>query len=479
MIAEPFQKFGKLFDECLNEFPNDSENNFFQKKWTSEVKDGKFRRLIQKSILNQKLCREKFEKSKIFYDLKIEFFKIPLISDSEINTDSLLDEFIETYFYFSQKTKFEQNTFSHSCEILSKHILEEYFKKFYFFTPLYNFDTDFESIEIDEFKILKNSSALFDRIASIDLYDSEKEPLVDFPIKQSKYVLSFYTKSESGERVNPKEISSKFLSALRITTSGSINFGQFYLFHPLGWQGTYLPSFKENQKYSGKKYYLKQEELNFLKVKFQLLKKLHDNFGMDSTRYLTYSIRRFDYIYRDGLVEDNITDLMITLETMLNYQPYEVSDKTSLRAAMILEEDDQKKRDCQKFIKKCYDIRSEIIHGKKRKAKIKEIKEVLSDIEINKILSNEKIKKILTQEEINKIHSKEFKKILSKEEINEVLPDEFKKILDDNEIKNRLESYVRKAISQVLFLHLKYETQEKILNKIDLFTLNRSENLFD
>ena len=113
-----------------------------------------------------------------------------------------------------------------------------------------------------------------------------------------------------------------------------------------------------------------------------------------------------------------------------------------------------------------------------RKAKVKEIKEVLSDIEINKILSNENIKKLLTPEEIDKISAKEFKKILSKEEIKQILPDEFKKILDDYEIKNRLESYVRKAISQILFLHLKYETQEKVLRKIDLFTLNRRENPF-
>ncbi|MCJ8306295.1 MAG: hypothetical protein HRU07_04515 [Nitrosopumilus sp.] len=82
---------------------------------------------------------------------------------------------------------------------------------------------------------------------------------------------------------------------------------------------------------------------------------------------------------------------------------------------------------CIKFIQKCYGIRSEIIHGKKRKTKI---------------LENERK-------------------------------------LSDEEIKEKLEEYVRKGISKILRLHMMYESQENVLAQIDNYTLNRGENLYD
>jgi len=480
MISEEFKKFEYFFEKSLEDLSKNFDPELYQKKWTSETENGKYKQSILKSILNQKLCRSKFEMTQTYSDLKEEFSKIPLISESKNESSTLLDEFIETYFHISQKITYDENNFLTVCQILDEHISNEYSKKRYYCTPLYNFDSDFENIELGEFKIIKILPKYLDRIASIDTHVGDEQPFLFYPLKQLKYVLTFYVDAKPEDRVNPYSIPSIFLSALRLTKSGYVKLGEPHGYHPLDWQTKNIfPGRKTYQQLSNELYFLTEEDIIPLKENFQNLKKLHSDFDKEKIRYLEYSIRRFDYIYRDELIEDHITDLMISLEAMLNYQPYEISDKTSLRAAMILEEDDQKKRDCQKFIKKCYDIRSEIIHAKKRQAKIKEIKEVLSDIEINKILSNEKIKKILTQDEIDKILAKEFKNILSKEEIKEVLPDEFKIILDDDEIKNRLESYVRKAISQILFLHLKYETQEKVLNKIDHFTLNRSEILFD
>jgi len=480
MTLEDFKKFGELFEKSLEDLSRNFGQDFYQKKWISEIENGKYKKLVLTSILNQKLCRSKFEMIQPHSDLKEEFSKISLISESKYNHSTLLEEFIETYFHISQKIKFDEKDFLTVCQILDEHISKEYFRKRYFYVPLYNFDSDFEKFGLEKFEIIKILPKYFDRISSTDMYDGDNEPFLDYSLKQLKFVLTFNVDAEPETSVYPYTIPLIFLSALRLTKSGSVNFGEPYGYHPLDWQAKNLfPGRKENQKYSNDTFFLIEENRNFLIENFQNLKKLHSDFTEEQIRYLEYSIRRFSYIYRDEIVEDNITDLMISLEAMLNYQPYEVSDKTSLRACMILEEDDERKRDCQKFIKSCYDIRSEIIHAKKRKAKVKEIKEILSDIEIDKILSNENIKKLLTPEEIDKISAKEFKKILSKEEIKQILPDEFKKILDDNEIKNRLESYVRKAISQILFLHLKYETQENVLRKIDLFTLNRSENPFD
>ena len=427
MILEPFQKFGQLFDECSNEFLNKYKNDLHQKKWVSEIKDGEFKRLIYKSILDPISCRKKFDTHKKYYDLKTEFFEIPLISNSNINKDTLLDEFIETYFYFSQKPVFDKNIFSHTYKILNKYILNKHLNKFYFFTPLYNFDTDFESIEIDTFKILKNTHTFFDRITNIDQHNEEKEPFIDYPIKKLKYILMFYTTRESGKTIEPKKISSKFLSALRLTTSGPISFGNFYLFYPLDWQGPYLPSLKENVKsYDNNIYFLNREKIDILKKIFQLLKKISSDFDANSIHYLISSISRFDYIYRNATIDDDITNLIISLETMLNYQPFEVTDKTSLRAAVILGKDNEKMT-CKTFIQKCYGIRSEILHGKNKKTKI--------------------------------------------------IEDGIR--LTDKEIKEKLEDYVRKSILTILTLHMKYNTQKNVLNQIDHYILDRTKKLFD
>jgi hypothetical protein len=264
-----------------------------------------------------------------------------------------------------------------------------------------------------------------------------------------------------------------------LTTSGCVKLGNWYGYSPLGWQADYLPGHVESEMVTGKPYLLKKDDVQSFKEKFQLLEHLKTNFKLEKIRYLEYSIRRFNYIYRESEVEDHITDLMISLETMLNIQPYEVTDKTSLRAAMILEENDDQKENCQKFIKKCYSIRSEIVHGKARKEKIKEINKNLSDNDIKEILSIEKIIQSLNNDEINQIKNKELLNILSRKEIKEHVPSKFQKELSDDEIKEKLETYVRKAIFHVLKLQTKYDTQDNMLKKIDSFTLDRNKNLFE
>ena len=91
-------------------------------------------------------------------------------------------------------------------------------------------------------------------------------------------------------------------------------------------------------------------------------------------------------------------------------------------------------------------------------------------------LITERIKPQFTDVNLNKSFIKE---ILSKEEIIKILLDEFKNQLSEEEIKKRLETYARKAIVRMLSLQIKFKTQENVLRKIDLYTLDRSVNLFD
>lgn len=426
MSEKTFEKFDELFKTCFEDIFKDQNDSYYQNKWIIDIVDKKFT-TVQKPILNQKICKEKIKTHTNYFELKKIFSTIPFVKKLDYEEPNLLEEFIDTYFYLAQKTEFDEIHFSKSCSILEKHITQQYFNKSYFFTPIYDFDTEFEKIEIGEFKIKKIEPKQFYRITSIDLYDGIKEPFIDFQQKKLKYVLSFYIEKNSTSIIDPKKISENILSALRLTTEGSIYFGNFYGYHPLDWQGSYFPGYKETPIKTVHPYFLRKEHIDSFKEIYSLLNKIHTDFEVEKIRYLTYSIRRFEYSYRDHLVEDNITDLMISLETMVNNQPYEVRDKTSLRAAILLEDNDEEKINCKKFIQKCYDIRSEIVHGKKRDTKIKE---------------NDKI-------------------------------------LSDEEIKEKLENYTRKAVSYMLKLQIKFKTQDEVLNRIDRFILNRSEDFLD
>ena len=144
---------------------------------------------------------------------------------------------------------------------------------------------------------------------------------------------------------------------------------------------------------------------------------------------MKYAIRRFQYIYTTSEVVDQITDLMISLEAMLNREKWEVTDKTSQRAGFILEKEDSAKLDCIKFIKNCYGIRSEIVHAKKR---------------------DEKLRKDVKQIDIT---------------------------LTDEQIKEKLEMCVRNAIQIILKLQNSHGSQEEILQKIDQATIDRSKSI--
>ena len=141
---------------------------------------------------------------------------------------------------------------------------------------------------------------------------------------------------------------------------------------------------------------------------------------------MKYAIRRFHYIHREIEVEDQITDLMISLEAMLNREKYEVTDKTSQRAGFILEKEDRAKLECTKFLKNCYGIRSEIVHAKKTDTKLR----VSNDV-----------------------------------------------ILTDYQVKEKLEEYVRNAIQIILKLQNSYGSQQEILLKIDEASIDRSKSI--
>jgi len=407
MSMQTSSEIENLFHDCLHEI-----NPVMKEVWTGDISKNGFQRVKKKLVIDINQCLEIIKKNDKYLILDTEFEKLG------INDEMMLENFTKTYLYLLQDTSFEKIFFDKTWELMNK-ILDEP-NKFYFFVPLYNFDSDYSEIILDEFKITKISSFHFDKITDINLEKGDDEPIPKHVARKLKYVLEFSGIGNPG--IDPKEIYNSFLNALRITCAGEVIFGNPISYNPDGWQKRFSPGMKDSVILDGN-YFLKEDKISILKQNLNLLKQLDVN--SDNVRYLEYSIRRFNYIYQNKVVEDNITDLMISLETLLNFEPYEVTDKTSLRAAILLESNDNEKLNCKFFIKKCYHIRSEIVHGKKRKAKV---------------LRNDSQ-------------------------------------LTDMEIKVELENYVRTAIIKILNLHLKYNSQSNVLDKIDEYTLDRSKTL--
>jgi len=464
------------FFQCLEDFSNSNSDYLYETKWTSKIDEKNSKNIYQQKFLNLNLCSEKFlalSSTQKFID---NFLDLEFLNSFSFNKLELLKEFIRTYFFKSQNTEINEEIFNECYSFLEKSIVSEYGKIRFFFTPLYNFDTELEEIEIENFKISKISPYFFDRISSLDIHKGDLDPELSFPIKKIKFVLSFSTLVES--TIDPQQAVFSFMCALRLTNPGDVKHGHFYDYHPLSWQGQLAPGTIETEQFLGMPYVLRHDDISRLKMNFLNLEQIWATFDEKPIAYLNYAIRRFDYIYDNKLIEDQITDLMISLESLLNVQTYDVTDRVSLRASMILENDDSKKMTCLDFIKSCYGIRSEIVHGKIRKEKIREIMP-LSEDKLEKLLSNKTLKNLLSSEKMDQIKNGNcVDEILSEYDIFKIIPNEYKNELTDEKIKEKLESYVRNALVQILKMQIIYSTQEKIHKIIDHHVLDRNTELF-
>ena len=92
------------------------------------------------------------------------------------------------------------------------------------------------------------------------------------------------------------------------------------------------------------------------------------------------------------------------METLLNDSPGEITLKLSLRVALLLGDTEDNREYLWRFIKKCYNVRSEIVHGKKR-GRITVMGKTMTDHQTAQKLENVTrqaiTKVVLLQEEIS------------------------------------------------------------------------------
>jgi len=427
------EEFRVQFEEIIKESSHEDLHDklFRMKNGTKEIE--------KVNIINTKKTYEIFYNNKKYEKLKQVFSENEFIEKIE-NIDETLEQFIRTYFYKTNEFEFIENKFNHLSEILKFRIEKNMMSKMFFFTPLYNFDSPLEFSIGDNFHVEKISSNEYNKILHLGVnncgirYDEEK----------LKYVLKFsIDKPEENERIYPEIFSQSFLDALRITKNGSVSFGSFYQIFPDDWQAMGRPGEPEPVHGGPTTKYL-ESDIKLIKEIFDELETFNNNLtceehsipndgcksakkNFEKGRYLKFAIRRFHYIHKQKETEDQITDLIISLEALLKASnEFEIKDKLARRAAFLLGNSDEEKTMYNNFFKKCYDLRSEIVHGKRRKTKIK----------------NEK------DEEMT-----------------------------DDEIKNKLEQLVRQTIRRFLRYQNEFGEQEIILEKIENAIMTGKSNI--
>ena len=438
MILDTFVPIGNVLTEIIDETKSDISEDIYQNRWKSIFQDDQIT-FNKDNFLDIKLAYQKISSGSRFKELEQMFLENDEIKNANLQKEDFGD-FIQTYFYKINKYEFYDETFRETCVALERRIKRKYSKKSFFFIPLWSFSSEIE-FEIENFKVRKVTPNEFDLINGIVFLHGDEKPTIGYFVYSLKYVLEFEI-DKPEKAFDPINYANIFLDSLRILKKGNVNFGSFYQFHPDDWISGKRPADREPNIMYGKKMDLNQTDEIGLKSLFSELKKLnetskcqnHISFEkeckacekkFEKIRYLKFAIRRFQHIFHESEIEDNITDLMISMEAMLNNEPFEIRDKTSRRAAFFLEESGQKRIECRDFIRKCYDIRSEIVHGKKRETKIKD--------------------------------------------------DE--RDLTDSEIQNKLEQYVRKSIKKILKLQNEYGSQEQILAKIENSIIDGNQSI--
>jgi len=98
---------------------------------------------------------------------------------------------------------------------------------------------------------------------------------------------------------------------------------------------------------------------------FHSLKTVRDKREKDSVFHLDLAIRRFDQALSRNNPEDQLIDLVISLETLALISQ-ELSFRLALWTAVIAGTDDKSRHEIYKDIKKAYDLRNKIVHGEER-----------------------------------------------------------------------------------------------------------------
>ncbi len=288
-----------------------------------------------------------------------------------------------------------KNSFTYDEEIFSeifnsmKKFVEDDYETLYCFLPLYGLKGEFESLSLSEdIEIKKLSPENYSQIVDLDIAENLTKP--DKKFWKLCYGVYLRLKDDERGKVKPErvyKISKKILECLRLFKSGFVQVGALYPYSTDSWNRKSLPPRIGDEippEYD--------VPLEISSSEFDEINKLYADYDQipfeqnaNSLRYLSAAIRRFDFSYEDKFSEDKITNLTMTLEFLLTRGPGEIQNKLSLRGALLLGNDEEEREYLWRLIRLCYDVRSDMVHGRQRKPNVI-LEKTLTDQELLKEL---------------------------------------------------------------------------------------------
>ena len=349
---------------------------------------------------------------------------IPDIKDS-IERD-FVSEFLRCYLSKSTAFKFDESLFERIMENLINFIENESHVAYVFF-PLHGLSGDFDDIQFsDDTSISRLDPNQYAMVTDMDMDRGYvRKPGRRFRKLRYGIFMRRMLENDRGESLGRiKEEAQRVLDSFRLFKSGLIYVGAMYSHSPDSWPRKNLFTIRvgvENPPEIKSEMFVSGTEIDRIKRFFTRFAQLEH---IEQQHYLITSIRRFNASYSSEHIGDKIADLSISLETLLNNSPGEISLKLSLRVALLLGDTEDNREYLWRFIKKCYDVRSEIVHGKKRQP--------------IRVMGN---------------------------------------TMTDHQIAQKLENVTRQAITKVVLLQGEISNQETLLSSLDRSVVNRTKLL--
>ena len=277
-------------------------------------------------------------------------------------------EFLKCYLSESTAFEFDESLFERIMGNLINFVENESHVAYVFF-PLHGLSGDFDDIRFsDDVSVSRLDSNQYAMVTDMDTdHGYVRKPKKR--LRKLRYGVFIRRTLENGRAVSSermKEKAQRVLDSFRLFKSGRIYTGAMYSYSPDSWPRKNLFTSRvgvENPPEMESEMFVSGTEIDRIKCFFTRFTRL-EHIGQQ--HYLTTSIRRFNTSYNNKHIGDKIADLCISLETLLNDSPGEITLKLSLRVALLLGDTEDNREYLWRFIKKCYNVRSEIVHGKKR-----------------------------------------------------------------------------------------------------------------
>lgn len=369
-----------------------------------------------------------------FYDEFRE--KDDRITDYDITPDikelvekDFVSEFLKCYLSKSMALVFDENLFERLMRDLINFVEKEP-RVAYVFFPLHGLSGDFDEIGFsDDASVSRLDPNQYAMVTDMDT-DSGYAKKPEKRFRRLRYGVFIRQALENGKVVSSemmKDKAQRVLDSFRLFKSGPIYLGAMYSYSPDSWpRKNLLPPRvgPENPPEIESEMFVSWIEIDRIKVFFTRFVRLKHTELEKNQHYLTTAIRRFNISYDNKHIGDKIADLCISLETLLNDSPGEITLKLSLRVALLLGDTEDDKEYLWQFIKRCYRVRSEIVHGKRR----------------NKITV-------------------------------------MGSTMTDHQTAQKLEDVTRQAITKVVLLQGEISNQENLLDSLDCSIVNRKKLL--